>query len=137
MGRKSRAVEAQNGKIPVNFPVRQVRRPVRIGLQSQPRSPVSVGYVLKEKTPRQRRSPDLFPRRFLERLTRAARGLAPCLDRLCAMRWGSLPKLVTCVGTNLGKGACPVTSALASSNSAPTPSREPHPHLSHRLPSPA
>ena len=38
MGRKSRAVEAQNGKIPVNFPVRQVRRPVRIGLQSQPRS---------------------------------------------------------------------------------------------------
>ena len=45
MGRRSRAVEAQNGKIPVNFPVRQVRRPVRIGLPSQPASPVSLGHV--------------------------------------------------------------------------------------------
>ena len=29
---------------------------------------------------------------------------------------------------SLGKGAYPVTAALASSNSAPTPSREPHRH---------
>jgi hypothetical protein len=40
-----------------------------------------------------------------------------------------LPKLVTCTGANLGKGAYPITAALASSNSAPIPSRQPHPHL--------
>jgi hypothetical protein len=45
-----------------------------------------------------------------------------------------LPKLVTCVGANLGKDAYPITAALASSNSAPIPSRQPHPHLTWQAP---
>ena len=51
-----------------------------------------------------------------------ARGYGePLIEKLCYRNWLR--------GANLGKGAYPITAALASSNSAPIPSRQPHPHL--------
>ena len=50
-----------------------------------------------------------------------ARGYGePLIEKLCYRNWLR--------GANLGKGAYPITAALASSNSAPIPSRQPHPH---------
>ena len=57
-----------------------------------------------------------------------ARGYGePLIEKLCYRNWLR-------VRTNLGKGAYPMTTALASSNSAPTPSRQPHPHLTWQAP---